>query len=71
MSDPEREAEGCTFDDVEFATTGPPAGHGPNLLDASPKGGHVFHVEDDYGLVVRILRIYAHTVTPMSGWAND
>jgi len=65
----ERERKERAFDDVNFT-----AGRPWTRLAQSPKGrpggaagGHVCQVEDEYRLVVRILRGDAHTVAPTRG----
>ena len=76
MSDSERktrETECRTFDDVNFAANRP-----WTCLTLRPKGGpggttgrHVCQVEDEYYIVIRILRGDAHTVAPTRGRFDD
>jgi len=60
-----RERRGCTFDDVNFAASRP-----WTCLTLHPKGGpggttggHVCQVEDEYRLVIRILRLISKITT--------
>ena len=58
-----------TFDDVNLPTVGPWTGlaQSPKGRPGGAAGGHVCQVEDEYRLVVRILRGDAHAVAPTCG----